>query len=163
MYSLFSFIDLNQFSQSDLILVGIGAIIVIWILFKVAKTLFRVAIFALLIGALYFLWTGQTPSGVIKTGVKAALQKNNIADLHDKYCGLGKRDKALCACIFQPIYSELSNSYSESEIRTLEKDAMVSATMNAFNAQKEVITACIKEKKEDKLKIIEVLKEQIAN
>lgn len=157
------FIDLSQFSQSDLILIAVGGLILIWILFKVAKTLVRVAILALLGLALYFIWTGKTPDALLKTGLKTAVKRTSISNLHDKFCTPEKKDRAMCSCIVDPIYNDVLKRYSKRDLKDMDKELLASETLDSYENQKTIIQDCLKDKKEDKLKIIELLKEQIAN
>lgn len=163
MKNLLAFIDFSQFSQSDLILLGIGGVIVLFILFKVAKTLVRIALFAALAIALYFVWTGNTPNSVLKPALKAVFKNKPITDLHDKFCTLDKRDKVICSCIMQPIYGEVSKKFSDRDLRNMDEQLLLDSTMEAYDNQKTIISECLKNKKEDKLKVVELLKEQLAN
>ena len=131
-----------------LILVGAG-ILIISILMKVAKSIFKIALTVVVLGLAWYFWQGGSLADLKDEGVRQLFKKAAISDMKDIYCDGEKAEKTKCICIITPVYDDLHARYSISEIREIEKDedqVMAEIRLSLQRRNKE-IRSCLTERK----------------
>lgn len=134
----------------EYVLIGLALVIGIWILIRVARTLFKVAIFVGILFGGYYIWNSGSADGLIGTGLESMLHDTTITQLMDKHCTPENRDGTKCECVVTPIYNDLSMKYNKYEMTQLEqnKKKMIDEMMSSLKTKRPEIEACIKNKGE---------------
>lgn len=135
-------------STTELILLAIAAIIAIYILIRIAKTLFKIAIFAVALFVIYLIWTSGSADNLIESGLEKMFQGQTISQLENKYCADGRADKMRCECVIIPVHEDLKARFRPHELNDLEQNEklMVDEMLKSFNNKKPEIKECMKEK-----------------
>ena len=150
---------------SNLVLIIIAVIVGVFIFSKVAKFLFKLLGIAIIAILVYLFWTGGDVKGLVQPGIKSILKNKSITELHAKFCSPARASKAACACIIQPVYTDLNSRFSKKDLETLssDKDWISREVMVSYESKKEFMNECLKSKKEDKLKVLEGMKDIYEN
>ena len=147
--------------NSQLILYAIVIVVGVIIFMRAAKTIFRFAIIIILSIFVYLLLTGKAPQEVFKPGLKLILQNNSIDELQAKHCAPGKETKTVCQCIITPIVDDLNRRFSDGYLEKIKSDnnKITEEVLRSYERKKTDIEDCIKQKGEDKVKVIETLQD----
>jgi len=146
----------------QMILLAVAAFVGLWIIFKIAKAVFKIALFlgVMLLGYMFFF--GGSIEDVIEPGLEQMFKKNTIEELRVKHCKPEKMDILKCECIVMPVYADLQDRFvgRESELAELEqnREAITQEVLQSFSNQKENMKACAKEKQSGLLKFFGILK-----
>ncbi len=146
----------------QMILLAIAAFVGLWIIFKIAKAVFKIALFLGLMFLGYMVFFGGSIEDVLEPGLEQMFKKNTLEELRAKHCKPEKTDILKCECIVMPVYTDLQDRFvgRESELQELEKDreAITQEVLKSFGNQKENMKACAKEKQSGLLKFFGILK-----
>lgn len=143
-----------------MILLAIAAFVALWIIFKIAKVIFKVALFlaVMLFGYLFFF--GGSIEDVLEPGLEQMFKKNTIEQLMAKHCNPEKMDVLRCECIIMPVYSDLTKRFNDLQLKELSENnkRMTEEVLISFQNQKERMKNCAKEKKSGWLKAFDFIK-----
>lgn len=149
----------NELSTTDLLLIAAAALVVIYILSKIAKSLLKIAAVLALVVLIYMIWTGKSPDQLLEPGIKAVFQDKNVDELYAEHCAVDKRDKALCICVVEPVYRDLHERFSLRELRRFDRDQLAEETLVSYRSEQDGIQDCLKQKGVSKLNVLELLRE----
>jgi len=146
--------------SSELILLVIAGIIGLFILVRIAKTLFKVAFIALFALGGYYLWTSGSVDGWIEPTMESMFKNTTISELMDKHCSPSSKDGMKCQCIVTPVYNDLNMRFSKSELTQLEqnKKRMVEEMLTSMKTQKKEMESCLKSDESTVMKMFNMAK-----
>ncbi|MGB1241762.1 MAG: hypothetical protein ACPG49_04530 [Chitinophagales bacterium] len=146
----------------QMILLAVAAFVGLWIIFKIAKAVFKIALFLGLMFLGYMVFFGGSIEDVLEPGLEQMFKKNTLEELKAKHCKPEKMDILKCECIVMPVYADLQDRFVDrkSELKELEKDreAITQEVLKSFGNQKENMKVCAKEKQSGLLKFFGMLK-----
>lgn len=144
-----------------MVLVGVISLIVISILSRISKSLFRVAGLVFVGLALYAMVSGRSIGNMLAPTVDKIFERNNIVQLHEKFCQEDRQDRTICECIVGPIYKDVESRIGTRRLTGLvnKPDELKQETLNSLEFVKPSINACIADKGRDKVKILELIKQ----
>ncbi len=143
----------NLFSGGNGLIAIVVAIVILWLVFKVARRLFKTVLSIVVIAFIgllvYSMLTGKKMDDVVNSGFENYLTKHPISTLMTDKCQGEKAEKFMCQCIYGPIHQDMTYKYSTTQLNSLESDKSKKkeAVMTSFRNQKANIKACIKEKR----------------
>lgn len=146
----------------QMILLAVAAFVGLWIIFKIAKAVFKIALFLGLMFLGYMVFFGGSIEDVLEPGLEQMFKKNTLEELKAKHCKPEKMDILKCECIVMPVYADLQDRFVDrkSELKELEKDreAITQEVLKSFGNQKENMKVCAKEKQSGLLNFFGMLK-----
>lgn len=144
-----------------MVLVGVISLIVISILSRISKSLFRVAGLVFVGLAIYAMVSGRSIGNMLAPTVDKIFERNNIVQLHEKFCQEDRQDRTICECIVGPIYKDVESRIGTRRLTGLvnKPDELKQETLNSLEFVKPSINACIADKGRDKVKILELIKQ----
>lgn len=145
---------LESLSENPInIAITVGAIIlVIFILFRVAKTLLKVVLVVVVLGLAYYFWQGGTVSGLKDAGIDLVFKDANLSDMREKLCEGEKADKAKCSCIVEEVHRDVEVRLSEDEIAQANQDKakIREEIRKSMKGRKKEILDCLKQNQGEK-------------
>ncbi len=132
----------------NVIIVIVGVVALFVIIKFIAKTIFKLALAAIVIAAIalfLFLKVGNSSKDI---NLGEIVMSYSIADLENAYCDSGnKSDSLKCVCIIKPISDDLNSTYNSEELKDLQNHRIkfAAAIVKAFNNKKELIKSKLKE------------------
>lgn len=134
----------------SILIVGIVALVVLYFLAKAVKTIFKLVIWAAVIFALIYFFTGNNISGFLNPKLENIFKDTSITKLYNEQCKAGKSDKIKCSCFIVPVYGDMSQRFTNAELAEIEADKslMLTEAKKSLKNKKEDIEACLKTKKE---------------
>jgi len=150
--------DFSTLANSDLLLLIIIAIVVLWILFKVGKNLFKIAGIIFIVILIYLVWSGKTAQFLVEPSLEHAFEKRNINEMYENHCSESKKDKAMCACVVEPVYNDLYDRHRRGAINNFSPEKMAEEVMISYKNQQVFMHQCLKDKNQNKLDILKKFK-----
>lgn len=148
--------------MKEYLMLGIAGVIAVWIIIRIARSLFKFAILGAVLFGAYYIFSSGNADGLINTGLESMLKNTTITQLMDKHCTPENKDGTKCECVITPIYNDLNMKYDKTEMVQLEqnKKKMADEMMVSFKAKRPEIEACIKNKGEQStvVKMFKMLK-----
>ena len=146
---------------SEMILLGIAAIIALFILVRIAKTIFKVIIVVAILAALFFLLKGGSLDSLMGPSVNNIFQNTTITQLMDQHCSPEKRNDLKCKCIVTPVYNDLTIRFDSKELAELEenKKRMAEEMLRSLQNKRAYVQECMGDKKESGLKWLKKVKD----
>ncbi len=147
-------------STQEMLIYGVVGLVAIIIIFRVLKTLVKWVFIAAILFGLYWLYTSGSLDGLVEPQMEKLFSNTTISQLMDQHCTPDKADKAKCKCLITPVYIDLNQRFTKTQIRELEanKKQMVDEMMTSFSNVKSDVKDCLGDKKDDKLKWVDKLK-----
>lgn len=144
-----------------MVLVGIISLVVITILSKVSKALFRIVALVFICAAAYALISGRSIGEMLSPGVDIVFERNNIVELHQKFCQEDRTDRTICECVVGPIYKDVESRIGTRRLNNMvnKPEELKQETLNSLEFVKPNINSCLKERGRDKVKILELIKQ----
>lgn len=146
---------------TTMVLVGVISLIVISILSRISKSLFRVGGLFLVGLAVYALVSGRSIGNMLAPTVDKIFERNNIVELHQKFCQEDRQDRTICECIVGPLYKDIESRIGTRRLNALvsKPDELKNETLQSLDFVKPNINSCIADKGKDKVKIMELIKQ----
>ena len=108
---------LQQDSVSTIIYVGL-AILMIYLVLKILKSIVKIVLFALLLIAAFFVWQQQSEDGIASTPFDSAFEGvNSVKDIK-KNCR--KKENWWCDCVSDIVHKDIKKRLSYKEQQELE-------------------------------------------
>lgn len=144
----------------QMILLAVAAFVALWIIFKIAKAVFKVALFLAVMLFGYIFFFGGSIEDVSEPILEQMFKKNTIEELMAKHCNPEKKDVLRCDCILMPVYGDLNKRFNETQMKELSQDhkRMTDEALISFKNEKENIKACANEKKSGWLKAFDFIR-----
>lgn len=144
-----------------MVMVGVISLIVISILSKISKSLFRVAGLAFVGLAIYALVSGRSIGNMVAPTVDKIFERNNIVELNAKFCQEDRQDRTICECIVGPIYNDVESRIGTRRLSNMvnKPEELKQETLNSIEFVRPSINSCIAAKGKDKIKILELIKQ----
>lgn len=148
---------------STILTIAVIGLVLFFMFRNSGRVFLRGVAIVLILSIAYILYTGKSVGALIRPSVEAVFDNKTIFELHEKYCDKDRFDKPVCQCIVTPIYEELYDSHSKSEIEELKKDkvALRRATLKAADRSTTRINTCMKEVGSEKIKVVEKMDEWV--
>jgi|GEM_PF-4954273 len=148
---------------STLLTIAVIALVLFFMFRNSGRVLLRGAALVFILSIGYILYTGKSAGKLLRPSVDAVFDNKTIFELHDKYCDKDRFDKPVCQCIVTPIYEELYDTHSKSEMEELKNDKarLRRATLKAADRSTTRINTCMKEVGSEKIKIVEKMDEWV--
>ena len=144
-----------ELTNTNTLILIIAGLAVVFILFKIAQKIIKFVLLAVIIGLAIFFWQGGTVSDLKGAGVNSLFGDSNMQTMMDDHCAGEKAERVKCSCIIEPVYQDLSNRLSASEIAEANRnpDRMEAELHKSVSALQKEISLCLtKEKGTDYLK-----------
>ena len=140
--------NLTENPLNLLILIGAG-LLIITILWKVARSILKIGLTIIVLGLAWYFWQGGSIEGLKDEGVRQLFKKATIADMKEVYCEGEKAEKAKCLCIVTPVYEDLHQQYSASELREIDQneDTRMEAIRESLKRNGKDVRQCLAENK----------------
>ncbi len=134
------------------ILVG-AFLIIIYIVFKVAKSILQLILIAGVVGLAYFFWQGGTVDELKDSGVEVIFKDANLSNMKVVLCSDSNSDKAKCTCIVDPVYEDIHNRLSKTEIARINTspEEIKEELRKSMKSQRKDIRKCLLSNQGDKL------------
>ena len=140
---------------NNLLMLGIGLIVVFLIIRFVAKLIFKIIglfiIVTLVAGYMYFYtdyFETHTDNKIVNT-ITDKFEIKSLKDYEKQFCKNGKSeiDKIKCKCIIKPILDDLKTKYSKKELKELFKNkaAYIKELIGAITRNKKKIKKLLDE------------------
>ena len=154
--------------DQNTLIIGIAAVVILYILLKIASKVIRLIGVIAVVALGYFFWNGGTVDDLKEEVVQALFKEQDINQLLSTYCEGSKADGFKCECIVKPVYEDLTSRLSAEEIAALANDeqARIAQIRQSMRNQGSTIRSCIVKEKGgeywDKVKgVIEVAGDQL--
>lgn len=134
--------------QNTLIL-AVAAIVVLYILFKIASRILKLVGIFLVIAFGYYFWNGGTAEELKEMGVQTLFKEADVTKLVDTYCSDGQENSLKCDCLAKPIYQDLTSRLSAEQLQSLatNEEERIRQIRQSFRNKGSEIRACfVKEK-----------------
>ncbi|OWY19182.1 hypothetical protein B6N25_15325 [Sphingobacteriales bacterium TSM_CSS] len=154
----------NNIGTTELLVFAIGAIIVIYILMRVARFFFRILFFVAVIAALFYFISGRSITSFFSTPtIEGLFEKTTLTNMYHNTCKGGTATDAKCACIVNVVYSDLKVKYTDAGIKDLDNNKMLLMVEVRSSVKKHAseMEACLKQKGSEGLKFLEILKDVV--
>gem|GEM_PF-1973024 len=174
-FPLFMF-NIANLSATEMLIMAVGAILLIFIVTRVAKFFFRILFFVAFIAALVFFWgkfknnpsftnntNPPTPTNTTQNqpdkDMNSLFGNTAISELWQKDCANGTVNTAKCACLVVPIYNDLRTRYTEVGMQELEQSTvlMLNEMRKSLKRSYPQIEGCLKQRGNEGLKFLDVL------
>lgn len=146
--------------MSEMILLGVAALIAIFIIVKIAKTIFRILIGLAVIAALWLVFKGGI-GDFSSSDVDNFFKNTTITQLMNTHCTPESKEGLKCKCIITPVYNDLSLRFTSQELTELEsnKKRMADEMFKSLKNKRTTIEDCLGEKKDSSLKYLKKVKD----
>jgi hypothetical protein len=121
--------------DTNLIITGVVAVVLFFLIFKFAGKIFRIIFTILLV------------IGLFVFGYLYLNNIRNIQDLHAKYCNdpSNRKDSLKCVCIVQPIEEDFQYRLSPQKLESMDAKSFVFELSRSLVNKREVIVSRLKE------------------
>ncbi|OWY24201.1 hypothetical protein C7N43_05630 [Sphingobacteriales bacterium UPWRP_1] len=156
----------SNLGTTELLVFAIGAIIVIFILMRVARFFFRILFFVAVIAALFYFISGKSISSLFSTPtIEGIFEKTTFSNMYNNTCKGGTATDAKCACIVNVVYNDLKVKYTDAGIKDLDNNKMLLMVEVRSSVKKHAaeMEACLKQKGSEGLKFLEILQKMTKN
>jgi len=139
--------DISSLSENpvNLAIVAAAFLVIIYILFKVASSIFKFILVAGVIGLAYYFWQGGTVDELKDSGIEVIFKDANLSNMKAIHCDGTDSDRAKCTCIIEPIYDDLHERLSREEIARINAsaDAVKEELRKSMKRQRKDIRKCL--------------------
>lgn len=118
---MFDISTLTNNPQNSLIAILV-AVAIIFILFRVAKSIFKIVLSVVVLGLAFYFWQGGTVDGLKDKGTQAIFKDANLSNMMEVHCQGEKADKIKCECVIGPVFQDIHSRLSSSEIERANQD-----------------------------------------
>ena len=145
----------------DVVIFIVVGMVMLFFLKSMFKNLGQV-IFVIMAVILAYTFLSGNASFLTSPRLEKIFDGESVESMQSLYCGdsNNKRSKAVCSCIVNPVYQELHNTFSVSEIEVIEQDQerMNILISKIIDKQRGLIETCLDEKEASSLGIISKFK-----
>ena len=141
---MFDLSSLTDNPQNTLIAVLV-AVAIIFILFRVAKSVFKIVGTLLVLALAFYFWQGGTVAGLKDKGTQAIFKDANLSNMMQMHCQGDKADKAKCTCVIGPVFQDIHSRLSSTEISMANQDSerIESEIQTSMKNKKKEIRKCL--------------------
>ena len=118
---MFDISTITENPQNSLIAVLV-ALALIFILFRVAKSIFKIVLSVVVLGLAFYFWQGGTVDGLKDKGTQAIFKDADLSNMMQVHCQEEKADKIKCECVIGPVFQDIHSRLSSSEIAQANQD-----------------------------------------
>ncbi|QQS31049.1 MAG: hypothetical protein IPM47_09075 [Sphingobacteriales bacterium] len=153
----------SNLSPLEMLVYGIGAILLLFIALRLAKFFFRIVIIVAIIAAIYYFLTNKnektnTPDNNNTVSTESIFGDTAISVMHKK-CNNGTSKDTKCVCLVNPVYTDLRTRYTELGLKELEdnKVLMLNEIRKSLKKTYPEIESCLKQRGSEGLKFLDML------
>lgn len=150
----------NNLGITELLVFGIAAIVIIFIITRVARFFFRIILFVAVIAALFYFISGKTVGSLFTTPTLESLfEKTTLNGLYNTTCNGGTASDAKCACIVNVVYNDIKTRYTDLGLQELDdnKMMMLVEVRKSIKTHSSEMEACLKQRGNEGLKFLNML------
>ncbi len=146
---------------SEIVLLGIAAIIGVLIFMRVMRSLFRIIFILAVIAALYYFISGKTVTDGVDSGIESMFRNTTITELMNQKCPPSQLETLACKCAIVPAYQDFTTRFSPAEIQAMmpNRTKMLEETWKSFAATRGAMGTCFNEKKEKGIQVFQKIKD----
>ncbi len=157
--------DISSLTENPVNLAIVAAVflIIIYILFRVASSIFKLILVAGVIGLAYYFWQGGTVDELKDSGIEVIFKDANLSNMKAIHCDGTDSDRTKCTCIVEPVYDDIYQRLTREEIARINTsdDAVKEELRKSMKRQRKEIRKCLIDNKGSKL--IDQLKNFLTN
>lgn len=145
-------------TSTQLILLILGLLLAFTIVRRIISTAFKLVIWAIILGAVYFLVTGRSVVEEFSPDMKKFFANKTINQLMADNCNTADEDKTIkCRCLVQPVYQDMVERLGKEGVIGLEnsKIRMEGEMAKSLYNQTDDIKQCFKQVKDEKMSFID--------
>jgi len=154
----------SNLSTFEMLVYGVGALLLFFIAMRLAKFFFRILLIVAVIAAIYYFVVKKSDNNSTSNSGEPVTTESffgnaSISAMHKK-CGNGTAKDAKCACIVNPIYTDLRTRYTDLGLKDLEENnvLMLNEIRKSLKKSYPEIESCLKEHGSEGLKFLDILK-----
>ena len=143
-----------EIANTNTLILILAGLAVVFILFKIAQKIIKFVLIAAIVGLVIYFWQGGSVASLKGAGVRSLFGDSNIQTMMDDHCSGEKAERVKCSCIVEPVYQDLTQRLTPTEITEANTNAQrmeKELEKSISSLQKEISLCLTKEKGTDYL------------
>ncbi len=130
--------------QINLLLIGVGVVVGLFILFRVASTLLKGVFILAIVALVIYLWQGGTVKTLPEESIGLLFKKSSLTEMVQVNCPPSKAEKLTCDCVVPVVYQDITARLSTQAQSDVEGDwpSLKQEILVSIKAQKQPIRQC---------------------